>query len=115
MTVVKIEKLKKLRCFTRGSGHGKLVQLVFVNHMSNLTKFYFSVSFARQYIIYANYLPLPNREKRVHKPVWHAFSCSTMLNLVRLFVFICYAIIVSPQEETRENSSVVERCFCNTC
>ena len=28
----------------------KLVQLVFVNHMSNLTYFYCSVSFARQHI-----------------------------------------------------------------
>ena len=28
------------RCFTQASGHGKPVQLVFVNHMSNLTKFY---------------------------------------------------------------------------
>ena len=30
-------------------GNGKLVQLVFVNHMSNQTNFYCSVSFARQY------------------------------------------------------------------
>ena len=38
------------RVITQGSGHGKLVQLVFVNrHMSNLTKFYCSVSFVRQY------------------------------------------------------------------
>ena len=34
------------------SDHNKLVQLLFVNHMSNLTKFYcivLSISFARQY------------------------------------------------------------------
>ena len=31
----------------QGSGHGNLV---FVNHMSNRTKFYYSVSFVRQYI-----------------------------------------------------------------
>ena len=43
-----------LRC----SGHGKLVQLMFLNHMSNLTKFYCSVSFARQYVIASSDLPL---------------------------------------------------------
>ena len=32
-----------------GSGHGKLVQLVFMKYMYNLTKFYCSVSFVRQY------------------------------------------------------------------
>ena len=41
--------------FPKDSGHGKLVQLVFVNHMSNLKKIYCSVSFARQYILHAFY------------------------------------------------------------
>ena len=40
----------KLICFTQGSGHDKLVQLVLVNPMSYLTRFYCGVSFARQYI-----------------------------------------------------------------
>ena len=31
-------------------GHNKPLQLFFVNHMSNLTKFYCSASFACQYI-----------------------------------------------------------------
>ena len=35
---------------THDSGHGKLVQLVFVSHMQYMTKFYCSLSFARQYI-----------------------------------------------------------------
>ena len=34
---------------TQDSGHGKLVQLVFVSHMLYMTKFYCSLSFARQY------------------------------------------------------------------
>ena len=33
------------------SNHGNLVQLNFVSHMHYLTKFYCSVSFARQYIM----------------------------------------------------------------
>ena len=44
------DKFKYPRCFIQGSGHGKLVQLVFVNHLSSLTKLYCSVSFALQYI-----------------------------------------------------------------
>ena len=34
---------------TQDSGHGKLVQLMFVSHMLYMTKFYCSLSFARQY------------------------------------------------------------------
>ena len=33
-----------------GSAHGKLLQLVFVNHMSNPDKIIFNVSFACQYM-----------------------------------------------------------------
>ena len=57
MTAVKIvmyisqhAKFKSHGCFNQGSGNGKPMQLMFVNHMSNLTKFYCSLSFARQYI-----------------------------------------------------------------
>ena len=41
---------KSINSNNPGSGHGKLVQLVFVNHMSKLPKFYCSVSFACEYI-----------------------------------------------------------------
>ena len=44
------DKQKSINSNDPGSGPGELVQLVFVNHMSNLTYFYCSVSFARQYI-----------------------------------------------------------------
>ena len=48
--VNRIDKLKQLRGLTLDSGHGKLVQLVFVSHMLYMTNFYCSVSFVRQYI-----------------------------------------------------------------
>ena len=44
-----ILKCKYPGCFTQGSGHGKLVQLVFVNHMSNLAKLKCRVYFALHY------------------------------------------------------------------
>ena len=48
--VNKIDNLKQPRGLTQDSGHGKLVQLVFVSHMQYMTQFYCRISFARQYI-----------------------------------------------------------------
>ena len=51
----KNNKLKQPRGLTQESGHCKLVQLVFVSHMQYMTQFYYSVSFARQYISSLSY------------------------------------------------------------
>ena len=67
------------------SGHGKLVQLVFVIHMQYMTKFYCSVSFACQYI-------------RVLSDIFFYFSEVTLLTSVCLLNLLFYTVFESGPE-----------------
>ena len=64
--VNKINTLKEPRGLTQDSGHGKLVQLVFVSHMQYMIKFYWNISFARPYRL----ISVSGARRNVRKANW---------------------------------------------
>ena len=49
LKLIIVTSVRIYTCSQQDSGHGKQVQLEFVSRMQCITKFYFTVSFARQY------------------------------------------------------------------